>query len=397
MRMSEADLASRFPQMRPVASPPSLESVVGTGFGLIGRRDHDPATDSIVKTRVLRLFFVPLAALDAYRVSAAPEGGWYVLGREPLSGAARVWNTLLVLGLVGIGGLAAKQFLTVSESARALAQLDRADRHRATGEVEQAALLYAEVARGGTEHAETAAQKFDELLGEPLDEAPLSAAAGVLRVAANWAEDGRFQELVAPRGLELLSKHGADDPGGVVAVLEVVQPQAEDGKAFDARVRPLLEAWVKRHREDARLATALARVYERGGEVDRAGELLMPYRDRLGSSEGARILGQRLARKGEFEQALPLLEAYVRAMGPHIEAAERHYDRSVERLRRSIRQRVEQGQAEGFPYRKFEKAGPAEQERIYTEYETAQLRDSPERRRASQRLNQLGPAVLAVL
>src|SRR5262245_28042112 len=160
MRMSEADLASRFPQMRPVASPPSLESVVGTGFGLIGRRDHDPATDSIVKTRVLRLLFVPLAALDAYRVSAAPEGGWYVLGREPLSGAARVWNTLLVLVLLGTGGLVANHFLTGSPGARAAARLDRADRHLAAGEVEEAAGLYAEVARGGTEHASAAEQKF---------------------------------------------------------------------------------------------------------------------------------------------------------------------------------------------------------------------------------------------
>ncbi len=86
------DLSSRFPNLRPIRSAPSLSTVNGIGCTVYGSRDHDPETGTYVKTHWFTFFFIPVFALGAYRVANAPSGGWYFIGREPLSGAAKAWN-----------------------------------------------------------------------------------------------------------------------------------------------------------------------------------------------------------------------------------------------------------------------------------------------------------------
>lgn len=45
--------------------------------------------------------FVPVLALRAYRVADA-EHGWYFIGREPLSGFARMWNVLVLAAVAAV-------------------------------------------------------------------------------------------------------------------------------------------------------------------------------------------------------------------------------------------------------------------------------------------------------
>src|SRR5688500_16128436 len=85
-RPPSINLSERFPQLRPIESAPSLFTLNGVGFGIYGSRDHDPETNSYIKTHCLCVLFIPLLAFRAYRVMQAPQGqGWYFLGREPLS------------------------------------------------------------------------------------------------------------------------------------------------------------------------------------------------------------------------------------------------------------------------------------------------------------------------
>src|SRR4029450_12844899 len=93
--MSSAPSYQPFPEMRPVGSPPSLSSVNGIGFNIYGSRDYDAESGTYVKTRFFTVVFVPILALGAYRVADAPGGGWYFLGRVPLSGLAEAWNCVL--------------------------------------------------------------------------------------------------------------------------------------------------------------------------------------------------------------------------------------------------------------------------------------------------------------
>ena len=81
-------LQQRFPDMRPIAGPPSMTTVNGIGTSLYGSRDHDAETGTYIKTHVFCILFLPIFALKAYRVADA-QPGWFFLGRVPLSAVAR--------------------------------------------------------------------------------------------------------------------------------------------------------------------------------------------------------------------------------------------------------------------------------------------------------------------
>ena len=101
--MADDPLTERFPEMQP-GRKPALGNVYGIGTTLIGRRDYDVETGSYVGTHCVTVFFIPLFAIGAYRVVDAPGGGWYCLGKVPLSGFARVAGVSVLMALLAIGG-----------------------------------------------------------------------------------------------------------------------------------------------------------------------------------------------------------------------------------------------------------------------------------------------------
>ena len=88
----EIDLSKKFPKMRPVKSVPELFRINGCGVAIYGRRDYDAETFTYVATQCICLLFIPVFPIRAYRVADAPEGGWYFIGKEPLSGVAKGWS-----------------------------------------------------------------------------------------------------------------------------------------------------------------------------------------------------------------------------------------------------------------------------------------------------------------
>ncbi len=84
---------------RPIDSPPGLGTLNGFGFSVYGERDRHP-NGTYVKTRFLTALFVPLLPLDAYRVADGEDGGWYFLGKVPLTPLHAWWRKLLAVGLV---------------------------------------------------------------------------------------------------------------------------------------------------------------------------------------------------------------------------------------------------------------------------------------------------------
>ena len=87
-------LRIRFPTLEPIGQPPPLLQVNGIGVTVFGRRDVDAETATYVKTLAVTLLWMPVFMLRAYRVMDAPNGGWYFVGREPLSNLALAWNFL---------------------------------------------------------------------------------------------------------------------------------------------------------------------------------------------------------------------------------------------------------------------------------------------------------------
>src|SRR2546423_6459624 len=102
--MASDDLKAKFPNLIPGKKPPALSRVNGCGVAMYGRRDFDADTRTYISTWCLSLVFMPVMCLRAFRVADAPGGGWYFIGREPLSGIAKSWNTVLIAAILAIVG-----------------------------------------------------------------------------------------------------------------------------------------------------------------------------------------------------------------------------------------------------------------------------------------------------
>ena len=103
---ANAELRQLFPKMTPVSGPPTMFTLNGVGTTVYGERDRHELTNTYVKTLVFCILFVPIFFISSYRVQDAEEGGWYFLGKEPLSGFAKGWNYLVlsfILVMVGVG------------------------------------------------------------------------------------------------------------------------------------------------------------------------------------------------------------------------------------------------------------------------------------------------------
>jgi hypothetical protein len=101
----------------------------------------------------------------------------------------------------------------------------------------------------------------------------------------------------------------------------------------------------------------------------------MPHRDRLGTSEGARILGQALAAEGDVDSSYALLSAYLDGRVEAFRAAEQAFDQAISEARDRLVGRLLQGGELNFDYRRFELAGEDERGRMVAEYLGPELRD----------------------
>src|SRR5262249_42768262 len=151
--------------------------------------------------------FIPLFSMGAYRVADAPEGGWYFLGRVPLSGLAKLWNMmvpLLILAAVGAGFWVHHINTDDYKAGRKIAE---ADALAAAGKLEPAAKLYHAVAVGRTSHAAVARERLGALIDNQAAASNPEEAAKALRVAVD------FHRFAAPlpglfeRGQALAQKH----------------------------------------------------------------------------------------------------------------------------------------------------------------------------------------------
>jgi tetratricopeptide (TPR) repeat protein len=378
--MSDFDLESKFPDLRPIRSAPSLFSVNGCGLNVYGSRDFDEETGTYVKTRCICLLFIPLVALDAFRVAAAPAG-WYFLGKVPLSAPAKLWNGLLLVFLLALGGHLAWDRYSNTPEYRAGRQLAEAGRAAEAGQVARAAQLYRDVVRGRTEHSTPAMVKIKDLLEGPVDQAPLDQAAEVFQVAVELQDHPGAAADLLDRGMALVKKRGEADPTGALAVLDTIAPLAKDTAALNVMRQQLLEPLVAKDPKNPDLASRLALVYEAQRQFPKCETLLTPLSDQLGPSEGARILGQLFARQGKLEKALALLQPYTDGRLKKLHVVEQAFRDALSNAQTQIINRLKEGLRDGteanFPLTRYRNAGEVEQEKILREYVESRLKDDP--------------------
>jgi hypothetical protein len=388
--MSDIDLYERFPEMQPIRSVPPLSSYNGIGLAMHGSRDSDPETGTYVKTLCFTLLFIPLLALRAYRVANAPSGGWYFLGRVPLSTLAKLWNIVLPVALLAVGGGIYWHHYTNTPEYLAGQKLDRADELAKAGQYGKAAELCREVAEGKTRQAGAAQEKLKGLVADAADNAPASETAAALRVAVDLqSQPGPNAELFQ-HAMRAAERHAESDPLGAATVLDAVEPVAADPDALLAKKRDALERAVKNEPNDPDAASRLAVVYEAQNELAKCEPLLAPLAKRLGTSEGARILGHIYAQQDKLDQANALLQPYLESRLAKLHSAEKAYENArrnaEERVINELRNELRKGPVADFPGDRYEKANEAEQQAILSKYLQAKTKDDASIRTAQKTL-----------
>jgi hypothetical protein len=372
--MSEIDLESKFPEMRPISGVPSLWTIHGCGLSVYGHRDFDEETYTYVKTRFFCLLMIPLVAIDAYRVADGPTGLFF-LGRVPLAPGARMWNCLFVGVVLTVIGLFGWHKYTHTADYVAGQRMAEADRLAAAGDIEQAAQMYREIALGDSSQAGRAVDQVKALLDGPAAQAPAKEVAAVLAVAVKLRNRHNGIPNLFERGSALAAKHTESDPRGAVAILTAIASAADKPNELNAKLRPLLERLVAEAPDDLDTVARLAVVYEAEQQWDKCEGLLKPQLKKLGTSEGARILGQIYSRQGKWDEAQTLLLPYTEIRVKRLHDAEKKFADAQREFQEKIVEEVRQGTAPNFDFKAFRQAGREEQDRMLAAYFSSRFKN----------------------
>lgn len=317
-----------------------------------------------------------MLALGAYRVADA-ERGWYFIGREPLSGLVKLWNWLLVLGVAFATGGGFWYHHVSSADYRAGRLLAEAERAAAAGQVGEAAQLYRDVALGTSSRTGEAKDRFKSLLNGPIDGADLAQAAAAFRVAVEMGQVLGDGQAVLESGLRVADKYEADNPRGAFVVLDAVAPLSKDPNELFSGRQALLERLVQQEPDNVQYLSSLAVAYEGKRQHDRCEALLTPHLDRLGTSEGARVLGQLYVAQGKYEKAFALLQPYAEGRLKRLHDAEQAYQDAIKAAEQKVVDELKGQYAPSFDYARYKTLGRDAQNAMVNEYLNGRLKDDP--------------------
>ena len=375
--MSITDLQEKFPDCKPVTSAPWLSTINGIGLTLYGRRDYDEETHTYIKTWCICLVFVPIFALRAYRVADA-DVGWYFIGKEPLSILSKAWNLVVVLAIALGVSLGAWTSHTNSPGYKAGQQMTQAQEQQDAGQLADAARNYADVASGTTEYAAQADDRLKDLVDVQIEKAPVREAVGIIQAAISLhGPEGVNQSYpdLNNRALKLARQHQKDDPRSALGLLDAIQNTHKPGKQEIELRESILVSIVESDPDDLNAASELALIYESRGEDQACVDLLAPHADRLNDSEGARVLGQIYAFRGDFEPAYALLNTYTAVRLERLRQAEQAYDNALNRAWDKQIELLNQGAAPESFYNNYDKADEAKQGAMVDAYVQEQIKN----------------------
>jgi len=371
------DLNEKFPDLKPIEHPPSLMTLNGFGLAIYGARDKDEETSTFVKTHCVTLLFFPIIALGAYRVALAGNGGWYFIGREPLSVFAKAWNALMVLTLIGGFGFFSWNATYNSPDAIANRQLAAAENLMNDGKIVEAAEAYRDIVYGTSSRGDEARRALVSMhKNATVASADLSEIAKVFEIELKMRSKTTGDSVgksVFESGMDLVEKRGKDDLAGASAVLQVIESVVTDDQRFNDGRLPIMEKLVEQEPENMQYAGQLASVLEAKGEFERCEALLAPHSNELGVTEGARILGQIWAGQGKIDEAHRLLNPYCESRLTAFNNAEAKFRRVLELQQDQILKELERGNGPDSFYTKYERASESQQMQMVDDYLTKKL------------------------
>ena len=178
--------------------------------------------------------------------------------------------------------------------------------------------------------------------------------------------------------MRLSEKFAISNPREALGVLDTIAPLVTNTAELTARRQHLLESIVGKEAGDLEAVSQLAVIYKAQGGLDRCERLLAPNRGRLGTREGARILGQIFAKRGEHEQAVALLLPYTEGRLQSLHGAEEALAAAYTKVQKRVVDEIKDGVAPRSLYERARKADKAQRNAIFLEYFQAKARIDPE-------------------
>lgn len=355
--MDATELQRRFPELEAGVRPWRLFAINGCGLSLLFGRDHDAETGTYVKTLCLTILWVPVFPVSAYRVADAPTGGWYVLGRVPPSRAMHVARRIGAAVVLAAAAAAAWQAYTTTDAYKDGVELARAHRAAAKGRLDAAANRFQVLADSRRDVAGAAREGLRAVVESISSATPPEMARTVL-VVANRPTGG--EGPVVPDLWRRATVY-ASDPARLpvanqVEILESYAVLAPDEGALAAERRRLVERGAAASPPDIWAVSELAVEFESRSDAAGAEALLAPHAERLGDTEGARILGQIRAAQARFEEAFPLLNPYVTARLDRLHTETEAFQKSFAIVQQDAIDALRRGHESEEWYERFEQA-----------------------------------------
>ncbi|HTL55961.1 MAG TPA: hypothetical protein VL361_09795 [Candidatus Limnocylindrales bacterium] len=379
-------LRVKFPQLRPLGNTPTLVRINGIGTGMYGKRDFDLETGTYIKTHCLCVLFVPLVALGAYRVADA-QSGWYFIGKGQLSSFAKSWNIgVLVLSLL-FGAVVADHAHRSSAEYLAKQEVRRGNQALQSGNPMEAARIFRAVTLGSTSQAAAARNGLRQAVEQCFSSASPGTAQAAFRLLATLPSHISTPTPVVPdayrRGIALVEKFRATNPEAALDLLREVAvfgPSTND--TFRSLEIDLLKAAIAAKPNNTNRVIELALVYEDRNQLEASAQLLAPYHEQLGATEGARILGQHQLAQGKYEDAYGLLYPYVQARLQKLREVERNYTNAMNRVYNQGIGDLNAGRADRSFYDAFKSASKTEKAQMVDRYVMKRMETDPGFRRA---------------
>ncbi|MCE9546209.1 MAG: hypothetical protein K8T25_11900 [Planctomycetia bacterium] len=141
----------------------------------------------------------------------------------------------------------------------------------------------------------------------------------------------------------------------------------------------------------------LSVIYEAQNKPAQCRKMLEPLAARLGTTEGARVLGQIYARENEPDKSHELLMPYAQKRLKQLHDAEQNFTAVYKRVATRVIDMLKQERAPGFSYDRYKSLPEPQREAMVDEYIQSQIKDDPELMRARDELAAQGQVVPVAL
>ena len=293
---------------------------------------------------------------------------------------AKAWN-LTVLLLLG-GGIGYGVFNATYNSPNAVAdrKLAAAQSLIQRGEIVEAAQTYRDVVYGESDRVEEARRILVSMhKDEAVTKADLTNVARVMDIelATRHQNSGDpIGKSVSEVGMDLVDQRGLKDLEGSSEIFQIIAPVVQDQDRFNAVRLTILEKLVQTQPDNVQYASQLCEGLEANGDMDRCESLLIPHRDKLGSTEGARILGQVLADKGKIDEAHRFLKDYCEVHLGDLNAADSRFRSVLDSEQQRIIKELESGKASRGFYTRYDRASEEKQNEMVNDYISQKLKNN---------------------